>query len=177
MMPCSGEAGGTFARRISSRSASRRASSGRPASSMRSPQLGRARRSGPPRPALCGSPELLAQEVLALRLGHPLAGLGGDLLAQLADGQLVLEQLDEPPQLGVQHVLFQQLLADRPVAAGWWTRRGTRIWRGSSSVSAAGDHLVRQLVHQRHEPTEQVEDGPAQPLGLERPTMASPGRR
>ena len=63
-------------------------------------------------------PAAALQEVLALGFRHPLAGLGGDLLAQLADGQLVLEQLDQPLQLGVQHVLFQQLLADRPGQRG-----------------------------------------------------------
>ena len=57
--------------------------------------------------------KLFTQEVLALALGDPLARVGGDLLAQLTDSQLVLEQIDQPGQLGVQRVQLQQLLADR----------------------------------------------------------------
>ena len=100
-----------MARRSSSRSASRRASSGRPASSIRFRSSADAAASPPLAQLAPDRPQLLAQEVLALRLGHPLAGLGGDLLAQLADRQLVLEQLDQPPQLGVQGVQLEQLLA------------------------------------------------------------------
>ena len=104
MMPCSGEAGGTSPSRLSSRSASRRASSGRLGLVDAPAQLGRARRLVLVAELALDRPELLAQEVLALRLGHPLRRLGGDLLAQLADGQLVLEQLDQPAQLGVDRI-------------------------------------------------------------------------
>ena len=111
-------------------------------------------------------PKLLAQEVLALGLGHPLAGLGGDLLAQLADGQLVLEQLHEALELGVQHVLFQQLLPDR---ARQRDRRGDEVRHLARVLQRldGADQLVRQLLDQRHQPPEHVHQRPAQRLGLD----------
>jgi hypothetical protein len=110
--------------------------------------------------------ELLAQEVLALRLGHPLAGLGGDLLAQLADGQLVLEQLDELLELGVHLVQLQQLLAHRP---GQRDRRGDQVRelaRVGQVLGGAGQ-LVRQVFDERHESAEQIDDRPPQSLDLD----------
>ncbi len=90
-----------LASRASSRSASRRASSGRPASSIR--RRSSATWVSPPSvlPELAlDRAELLAQVELALLLGQPLLGVGGDLAAQLAHGQLALQQIDQPAQLG-----------------------------------------------------------------------------
>ena len=166
MMPCSGEAGGTFASRLSSRSASRRASSGSPASSIRFRSCPRSPFSSSSPSSLADRPELLAEEVLALRLRHPLARLGRDLLAQLADRQLVLEQLHQPLHLGVQHVLFQQLLARRPRQRDRRSDEVRELSRVFERLDGA-DQLVRQLLHQRHQPTEQVDQRPPQPLRLD----------
>ena len=49
---------------------------------------------------LVNRPELLPQVEVALLLGKPLLGVGGDLPAQLAHGQLALEQIYQPAELG-----------------------------------------------------------------------------
>src|SRR5436305_14958449 len=97
MMPCSGEAGWIVASRTSSRSAWRRASSGRPASDPAAQvcQLGVLLALAQ---LLLDRPQLLAEEVVALGLRHPLLRLAGNLLPQLAHGHIVLEQLDQPPE-------------------------------------------------------------------------------
>ena len=59
--------------------------------------------------ALNGS-ELLAQVVLALRLGEPLLGVGRDLPAQLAHGELALQQVDQSAELGRDRVHLEELL-------------------------------------------------------------------
>ena len=71
----------------------------------RPPRCGGAARPAPPSSLLLAQlpldgAQLLAQVVLALRLGEPLLGLGRDLPAQLAHRQLALEQVDQPAQLG-----------------------------------------------------------------------------
>jgi hypothetical protein len=48
--------------------------------------------------------KLLAQVEIALCLLQPLRGVARDLLAQLADCDLVLEQLEEPAQLGADRI-------------------------------------------------------------------------
>ena len=67
--------------------------------------------------------ELLAQIVLALLLGQPLLGLGGDLPAQLAHRKLALQQVDEPAELGSRRGPARAAPAAPPRRAGPPTRR------------------------------------------------------
>jgi hypothetical protein len=47
--------------------------------------------------------------VLALGLGEPLLGVARDLASQLPHGQLPLQQVHQPPELGRDRVELEQL--------------------------------------------------------------------
>ena len=94
--------------------------------------------------------ELLAQVVLALRLGEPLLGLGGDLPSQLAHGKLALQQVDQAAELGRDGVELEQLLAGRHVdrhhrrdEVGHVARIGEILARPSPSRRASPPRLPR----------------------------------
>ena len=111
MMPCSGEAGGMLARRLELALGLAARLVGQAGLLDPPAQVGAARRLVLLAELALDRPELLAQEVLALRLRHPLRRLGRDLLAQLAHRELVLQQIDQPAQLGVDRIQLEELLA------------------------------------------------------------------
>src|SRR5262249_37040456 len=58
--------------------------------------------------------QLLAQEMLALLLGHPLLGPARHLLLESAHGELMLEELDQPAELGCDWIELEDLLPPGP---------------------------------------------------------------
>ena len=167
-MPCSGDAGERPASRASSRSASRRASSGRPASSMRR------RSSAPSLPPLLllpqlllDGPELLAQVVLALLLGEPLLGLGGDLPSQLPHRKLALQQVDQAAELGRDRVELEQLLAGRHVDRHHRRDEVGHV-AGIGEILGGRRHLVGHLRRGLHEAPEDVDHRAAEGVHLRR---------
>jgi hypothetical protein len=62
-----------------------------------------------PELSLNGS-ELLAQVIVALRLGQPLLGVSRDLLAQLAHGELALQQVNQSVELGRDRIHLKEFL-------------------------------------------------------------------
>ncbi|MGC4121496.1 MAG: hypothetical protein QM765_44360 [Myxococcales bacterium] len=99
--------------------------------------------------------ELLAQEVLALRLAHLLVRLLGQLLAHLPHGQLVLQQVHQRAQPLLHRGGLEELLA-----LPGRQRRGGGDLVGDlpglgQAVDGRGD-LVGQVGDERHQPGEQV---------------------
>ena len=110
-------------------------------------------------------PQLFAQDRLALRFREPFLRSLGDALPELADGDLVLQQLDEMAELGVDRLQLQDLLARREVERHR-ARDRIRDFERVLQRFRGADHLRRQ-PEQRHELAQEIEDGAAQGLDLD----------
>ena len=139
MTPCSAACGGSDSRRLSSRSACRRTSSGSPASSSWAAQLG----------GLLGDlvelaelladrVELLAQDVLALRAVQLGLDLGLDARADRDDLELAREDVHQAPQPAGDVDLLQELL----LLLGLEPQRpGDEVAEGARVVEVGDRHL------------------------------------
>jgi hypothetical protein len=153
-------------RRAISRSASRLASGGRPAFSIRSRSSPSSACSSRARQLALDRLELLAQEVLALRLAHLLLGLGLDLATQLQHLQLVRHVAEEALELGLRGVELEDLLAllsGKPDVVGDVVREVKRV------VDRAGGarQLGWQVGGERHQLLERRDRAPHHRLALD----------
>ena len=110
---------------------------------------------------LLDGPELLAQVVLPLLLGQPLLGVGRDLPSQLPHGELALQQVDEPPELGGDRIRFENLLPGRHVEGDDRCDEVRDVAR-IAEILRRGRELVGELGRRLHEPAEDVQDRAAQ---------------
>jgi len=113
-------------------------------------------------------PELLTEIVLALLLAQALLGLRGDLPAELAHGELALEEIHEAAELVAHRIHLEDLLARRRVQGH---HRGDEIRHAERIGHVVGGHrqLVGQLWGRLHESPEDIEDGAAERVDLRRP--------
>ncbi len=118
--------------------------------------------------------ELLPQVELALLLGEPLLGVGRDLPAQLAHGELALQQVNQPAQLGRDRVHLEELLPHGQVEGNHRRDKVGHV-AGIGDVLRGDRQLVGQLRGYLHEPAEDIHDSPPQRVRLRRLDRQVPG--
>ena len=111
--------------------------------------------------------ELLAQEILALHLGHLILGLRLDLLAELQDFQFLRQQRIEPDQLLFDLVDLQDFLGLGGFHADARRHQIGQLAR-ARRVDRGGLQLLGHVRHQAHQPAEELLRGAHQRLLLQR---------
>ncbi len=110
--------------------------------------------------------QLLAQNVLALRLAHLLLGLALNLLAQFQHFQLVCQEVDDQFQLAPRRLDLQDLLAQSQVHL---RAAGDEIDDLQRILQVEGGHrqLVGKILDEVDEPLEEVVGGALERLQLD----------
>ncbi len=110
--------------------------------------------------------ELLAQKILALGLAHLFLGFMLDLLAQLEHLELARQEGVNALQLVAHGIQLEQLLAQGEVHLG---AAGDEIHHLQRILEVHDRHcqLIRQVLHEAHEPLEQLHGGALERLDLD----------